>query len=194
MPISYQAQYTESFSDFCQRHSADDAQLFGVLSAMPADLNQVTFETRFKQRNWHKEIGSETEELFIMQMAVKFDEVINRYKWKIEKFHTKISTMLDRYDSVNITDTDTNSGTDSSNLEAKQYLNPINGGNTGYLTDKRIDDNSFTHGKVVTMSRTKILQYAFNDNNATLIKAINDLDSIYEEALEYLDRLFMVIL
>ena len=102
--------------------------------------------------------------------------------------------MLDRYDSVNITDTDTNSGTDSSNLEAKQYLNPINNNSSNILSDKRVDDNSFTHGKVVTMNRTKILQYAFNDNNATLIKAINGLDDIYEEALEYLDRLFMVIL
>lgn len=194
MSESYQGNWTEYFSQFCTRHADEENALFGVLSNMPDDLNNVPFKTRFKQRNWHKEIGSETEELFMMQMAVKFDEVINRYAFKIQSYHNNIANIMKRYESVTVADSDVKTGTDSSNGKTNEFYNPVNDNSSSVLVGKDTSESSVTFGNTKTMNRTRILQFAYNTDNAALIKGVNDLDSVYEEALEYLDRLFMVVL
>ena len=78
MEYTNQANFTEYFSDYLKKFPIPE-----ILNKMPVDDNGISFAQRFKDRNYYKEIGSETEELFTMHLNIKCQEVVNKFLWKI---------------------------------------------------------------------------------------------------------------
>ena len=76
MEYANQANFTEYFSDYLKKFPIPE-----ILNKMPVDDNGISFAQRFKDRNYYKEIGSETEELFTMHLNIKCQEVVNKFLW-----------------------------------------------------------------------------------------------------------------
>lgn len=182
------ANFTEYFSKYLETHDVPSS-----LDKMPLDENGKTFKQRFIERNYYKEIGSETEELFTMHLAIKCDECVEDYYWRIQLFSENYSKLMDRFVSVHNEIKDTNSGTDSSNDTAKHYLNPVDN-QSDKLSDKDSVDRKVIYGK--TIKKVEDLQHAVSwaRSNPEIMKAALDLEDIYTKALASLDCLFMVVL
>ena len=214
------ANFTELFSDYLKSYN-----LPSVLDAMPEDDSGIAFKQRFIDRNYYKELGSETEELFTMHLAIKCTECVNKYLWKINTIQNNRDKILDRlisYENViedkhTGTDIETNSGEDknetinsgSDETNGNDFYNPvidtsdniINKNNASTNYGKKVDNN-ITYGKKLSteygknITRTEKLNYILTNNYSTpeLIEQTNKLNNIYEEALEFLDILFMGVL
>lgn len=235
------ANFTELFSDYLKSYN-----LPSVLDVMPEDDSGIAFKQRFIDRNYYKELGSETEELFTMHLAIKCSECVNKYLWKINIIENERDKILDRLvnyqnevndtysgnDEESNTGTDTVKNTDSGNdvvdtvnsgndtTNGNDYYNPVIDTSSDNIINKNKSDttygrkvneqtkygkvtdvnttygkkNTITYGKKLT--RIEKLNYVLTNNYSTpeLIEQTIKLNNIYEEALEYLDILFMGVL
>lgn len=187
--------FTEYFSQYLVKYS-----LPAILQEMPNDLLGVTFVDRFTNRNYTKEIGCETEELFAMMIDIKAHECVNKYSWKIELFKNNYNSLLDTYittvKSGSDSYTDTDNETQSNESNVYNYLNPlINSSETleshSKQTDSQTKADSLTHKRTYTESDGKILTAKSKPEIMESMLKVND---IYEEALAYMDCLFMELL
>ena len=184
MEYANQANFTEYFSDYLKKFPIPE-----ILNKMPVDDNGISFAQRFKDRNYYKEIGSETEELFTMHLNIKCQEVVNKFLWKITIFNEKKNKLYDRY--VNLTEdyTDTFSGNDT--VTDKEYYNPQTD-NSDNIINK--NDSKTDYGKIETIHRNKDTVVTMFKSNPEIMNAIIEFNNVYENALEYLDVLFMGVL
>lgn len=169
----YQAEYSETFGDFLLNNGGDD-YLKRVLANYPAFVvGEVTidFVPLFKNRNFYKEIGSETEELFRHNLERLADEVYTRNAIQINAYLAQADTFTQR--SIDDTDTTTDFA----------YLNPV-------------DAPAVINNQAKLAGATK-RTYDFkvwlggNKSNAELVKEIADLYALYNDMLDSFDILFL---
>ena len=169
----YQAEYSETFGEFLLNNGGDD-YLKRVLANYPAFVvGEVTidFVPLFKNRNFYKEIGSETEELFKHNLERLADEVYTRNAIQINAYLAQADTFTQR--SIDDTDTTTDYA----------YLNPV-------------DAPAVINNQAKLAGATK-RTYDFkvwlggNKSNAELVKEIADLYALYNDMLDSFDILFL---
>lgn len=153
----------------------------------------VTFADRFIKRNYYKEIGSETYELFEMHLANGSYEVATLFGDKIRTQLDNFNKLYERF--IEVEESDTYDETSSDKRELKDYYNPVV--NTFTESNANIDtassdDNTYTKEFTETRKRAKL--YSFLKTNPQLMDEVNKVEIMYERALEYLDILFMVVL
>lgn len=180
--------FTIYFSDYLKDHEVPS-----VLDKMPEDSNGKSFKQRFIDRNYYKEIGSETEELFTMHLAIRCDECIEDYLWKIQLFNDNYQKLMNRYIDVHNEFDTQNDGEDKSNSEVKNYLNPLDD-QSDVLDSKGKQDNSYEYGKHTHRTEDRQHAVSWARSNPEIMKASLELEDIYTKALESLDNLFMEIL
>ena len=169
----YQAEYSETFGDFLLNNGGDD-YLKRVLANYPAFVvGEVTidFVPLFKNRNFYKEIGSETEELFKHNLERLADEVYTRNAIQINAYLAQADTFTQR--SIDDTDTTTDYA----------YLNPVD-------APAVINNQAKLAGATKRTSEFKVW-LGGNKSNAELVKEIADLYALYNDMLDSFDILFL---
>ena len=169
----YYAEYTETFGDFLLNNGGDE-YLKKVLANYPAFVvGEVTidFVPLFKNRNFYKEIGSETEELFKHNLERLADEVYTRNAIQINAYLAQ----ADKFTQRSIDDTDIT--TDYA------YLNPVD-------APAVINNKSKLAGATKRTYDFKVW-LGGNKSNAELVKEIADLYALYNDMLDSFDILFL---
>lgn len=169
----YYAVYTETLGDFLLNNGGD-VYLNQVLANYPAfEVGEVTidFVTLFKGRNFYKEIGSETEELFKHNFERLANEIYTRNAIQINAYLAQADSFMQR--SIDDTDTTTDYA----------YLNPT--------------DAASVIGEQAKLAGATKREYAFkvwlggNKSNAEMVKDVADLYALYNNMLDAFDILFM---
>ena len=126
------------------------------------------FLDRLIDRFKYREIGSETVELFTHNWKNTCKEVMSLYNKKllmqIEKFDDLYSRII----------------TENGTITDELYYNPINGNNEKLQSKTK---NTYE----------KTRSYGFLYNNAQIMKAVNDVEIIFEKMTEYFEPLFMAV-
>ena len=169
----YPAEYTETFGDFLLNNAGDE-QVKKVIANHPAPLlGEVTidFVPLFKNRNFYKQIGSETEEYFAHNLERLADEIYTRNAIRINAYLAQ----ADKFTQRSIDDTDTT--TDYA------YLNPVD-------APAVINNQAKLAGATKRTSDFKVW-LGGNKSNAELVKEIADLYALYNDMLDSFDILFL---
>lgn len=132
-------------------------------------LYEFYMDEMFNERNYYKEIGAETDELFSHYFKVVVKEALVLYYDKITIQIENIDKLMDRVVQENY---------DRSN---ELYLNPID------TNSPQLDSYTHDHGY-----NEKV--YGFFKSNPEIMKAINELEIMYMSALEYMDKVFLGVL
>ena len=176
----YQAEYTETFGEYTETfgdfllNNGGDEYLYRVLANYPAFVvGDVTidFVPLFKNRNFYKQIGSETEEFFAHNLERLADEVYTRNAIRINAYLAQADTFTQR--SIDDTDTTTDFA----------YLNPID-------APAVINNQAKLAGATKRTSDFKVW-LGGNKSNAELVKEIADLYALYNDMLNSFDILFL---
>lgn len=182
------ANFTIYFSQYLKNHEVPSS-----LDRLPADENGKSFKQRFIERNYFKEIGSETEELFSMHLAIRCDEVVEDYGWRIKIFSENIDKLMDRYIPTHNVTVIANEGSDTSEGNNEHYYNPLNA-QSGTLSDNDKVGSTLTYGKTTTETIDRQHAVSWARSNPEIMKEIMALEDVYETALKSLDTLFMAVL
>lgn len=183
------ANFTELFSEYLKTHEVPS-----VLDKLPPDESGKTFKERFIERNYYKEIGSETEELFEMHLQIRCDECVEDYSWRIKLFNDNLDKLMLRYIETHNEDTRTFSGIDTNSVEDKNYFNPADENNSEMISDKSKSDGTISYGKTERYISDRQHAVSWARSNPEILKASLELEDVYTKALASLDDLFMVIL
>ena len=166
-------EYTETFGDFLLNNGGDE-YLYRVLANYPAFVVGdviIDFVPLFKNRNFYKQIGSETEEFFSHNLERLADEIYTRNAIRINAYLAQ----ADRFTQRSIDDTDTT--TDYA------YLNPVD-------APAVINNQAKLAGATKRTSDFKVW-LGGNKSNAELVKEIADLYALYNDMLDSFDILFL---
>lgn len=206
----YQGNFTTYFSTWLKDKSTEvDGEtiyenvekvksLFQLMPDIPftkrtGEIETMTFAERFMERNWYKEIGSETFELFEMQLTIKSREVASLFAEKIRSQLEHFSKLYDRF--IEVTDSNSHNDSGESDGSSKGFYNPVtlefNESNSN-IDNASKTNNSYSNNSTDTFVRNKM--YSFLKTNPQVMEEVNKVEMIYEKALSYLDTLFMVVL
>lgn len=185
-----QSNFTETFVEYVNHELERIGKAGGNVSLvmpnelndMPADARGTSFVDRFWTRNCYKEIGSETEELFRIHLNIAAQEVNEMYAQKILNFHSILQEDF-RGAPVTLKRTEqlvTEGG------QSNQYLNPINANEKKVLAGTA----DYTKANNWTESRE---HYNYTLTDAERYEHVAELDNMFEAALRYLDKLFMMV-
>ena len=161
------ALYTETFGDFLERNESSEiwqaiVTKFAKFPTFNLQLLNFSMYDLFKEKYDVREIGAETESLFVHFVNDKLNEVLVQYAPKINLYLENFSKLLDRKITLanNSTDTrvmdrtinttDTGDITHDDNENKSTYLNPINavagtGSDRTATRDNVTRDNTETH-------------------------------------------------
>lgn len=199
------ALYTETFGDFLARNEDSEIwqaivskfAMFPIFSLQALDFDMYTL---FKEKYDIREIGGETESLFVHFVNDKTNELLVKYAPKIALYVDNFAKLLDRKITLanNSTDTrvmDRTIGTDE-NKAVK--LNPINAtaGDGSSRTATREDlqtdvdeDSTYT----LTYYGSKEQALLFFKSNPELMQKALEIRDIYLDALNEYEPCFMGI-
>lgn len=169
--------YTETLAEFLQHQEGtkelQDIQakfaLFPKFNLYNLDIDMWAM---FKEDNLYREIGAETEHLFMHYLNRLTDNLLIKYVPKISIFIAKFNELFDR--KVKLVEGTT--GT--------YFLNPMQQNNTENLI---IQDVSKYEGN-------KEQAYSYFKSNPQIMKEILELQDIYNNCLEEFSKLFMGVL
>lgn len=190
------ALYTETLETLLKNkhygEESQDSSLTEVLDLMSKFPNFVfgeninfSMKDLFIQKYDIREIGAETEELFIHFWRERTNELIMKYAPKMQKW-------LDNFDdlfkfTVKLSKKQTREGTD--NNKNTYYLNPVNA-ITENLKIQDVDksDSGFEHE---INEERDVLQSVWGKTRADIMEKILDLKNIFNDCLEEFETLFM---
>lgn len=175
------AQYTEVFEDYLRTHDIEGVENYFTLTIKPKfnyfptfslveDFN-ISFYEIFKERYDLREIGAETEELFEHYLNETINEAITKFIPKINIFIANFNELFSRKVKL------------EEQGENKFYLNPVN--------------NTVTSNKQQSASRydgSREHVYGYFKSNPEIMEGILKLRDIYNEAVDYFDKVFMSVL
>lgn len=183
------AQYTKIFSDFLEEK--EDSQEwqniknnFDKFPTFEVGNNQeISLYNNFKVFYYNREIGSETDDIFIKNVERTLYSNILRYYQKIQIISQNFNDLYNRKIELSKTiNTD-----ETSEDENKYYLNPINSG-ANRLNNKDEYSNTFESEKTETY---EILSGAMFKTNADLMKTILEINTLYDDIIRNFDICFM---
>lgn len=139
---------------------------------------ETTIKALFIQRNFFKDIGSETEFLFKHNLESLINSALSLYNAKLKIIQDNIENVLKR------TVTETTKGTNETARTNETFLNPVNT-NASKLTDKTATTATANYDEV------KEKTFAYAKSNPELIQETMKLNTVINNILEYLDRAFI---
>lgn len=168
------ALYTEVFSDFLDRNEdSEEWQIiknkFDTFPIFNLVFTNVSMYELFKEKYSIMEIGSETEEIFIYNVNNKVNELLVKYKPKIDLYLSNFNTLMDRKIAL------------SESGENHTLLYPINNVNGKNATG-------------VNFTGTKEQALLFFKSNADMLEQVMNIKDIYLDALQEFESCFMGIL
>ena len=188
--------YTETLETLLEHkhygEESQDSSLTEVLNLMekfPAfvfgeDI-ELEMKTLFIQKYDIREIGAETEELFLHHWREKTNELLMKYAPKMQKWLDnfddlfKFTVKLER-------DITTNTSTNDKNT---YYLNPVNA-NTTNLKVQDVDDNQ-SQVAISTHGERDVLQSVWGKTRADIMEKILNLKDIFNDCLSEFETIFM---
>lgn len=165
--------YTETFEDFLTRNEQSQAwqnvkAMFDKVPSFTFDDTTISVYDMLKLRYCLREIGAETESIFVHHVTDTIEENFVKYVAKIKLWKDNFESIADRKFVLNET---------SNNLS---FLNPIS------------SDSSRTNGKSTFVSDK---EHAINQNisNAQLLEEAMSVRDIFNEFIDRFDNCFMEI-
>ena len=192
---NFPALYTETLKELLQNKGygteSQDSALTEILSLMEKipnfifgeDIN-LSMKDLFIDKYDIREIGSETEELFLHFWKETTQELIIKYV-------PKIQTWLDNFNELfKFTVQLTATHTDNSTNDNLYYLNPVS--TTG--TNLKVQDKSTnTENRTITNTRD-VLQSVWGKTRADILEKILEIKNIYYDCLNEFESLFMGVI
>ncbi len=188
--------YTETLETLLKnKHYGEESQdsslteILGLMAKFPnfvfgEDIN-FSMTDLFMKKYDIREIGAETEELFMHFWREKTNELLMKYAPKMQKWLEnfddlfKFTVKLER--DENYTDTDNNQNT--------YYLNPVNGTTTN-LKVQDVDKSENTNVRYAHSSRD-VLQSVWGKTRADIMEKILNLKDIFNDCLAEYETIFM---
>ena len=188
--------YTETLETLLKNkhygEESQDSSLTEILELMAKFPNFVFGEDinfsmtdLFMKKYDIREIGAETEEMFMHFWREKTNELLMKYAPKMQKWLEnfddlfKFTVKLER--DENYTDTDNNQNT--------YYLNPVNGTTTN-LKVQDVDKSENTNVRYAHSSRD-VLQSVWGKTRADIMEKILNLKDIFNDCLSEYETIFM---
>ena len=133
----------------------------------------------FIKRNLLKDIGSETEEMFLHNLSILIDEALVKYNHKLKLLNDSYNKLLERKIVEN------KSGTSNSNNENKNYYNPMNENDTSVIYNKNKYNRENSYNESVDKS------FGYWKTNAELVKIALEIENVVFNVLTHLDTAFI---
>lgn len=146
------------------------------------DLN---FTTLFMEKYDIREIGAETEELFMHHWRETTNEILIKYVSKINMWIEHFNELF--LFKVTLNSRDENRHTDKTTNT--YYLNPINKSITD-LKVQDVDENN-NNGSTTLIKERDVLQSVWGKTRPHILAQILDLKDIYLDCLEEFESIFM---
>ena len=207
------ALYTETLEEFLERNEEGEVwqalvQKFNKFPAFNLSALNFNFYDLFKDKYEIREIGAETESLFVHFVKDTLNETLIAYVPKIDLYLANFSKLMDRKISLTQNYVDervmdrTIAGTEDDNEKKTVALNPITNlsgvGNARSATVDTVtrdnanstdEDSTYT----VTFNGTKEQALMFFKNNPELLEKAMEIRDIYLDALSSFEKCFMGI-
>lgn len=135
-----------------------------------------------------REIGSETEELFLHFWKEKTNELIMKYKPKMDMWLEHFNDLFKFTVQLTVRDISENTG----NNQNTYYLNPVNK-NTTNLKVNDVDKSEATSTKDRTITRD-VLQTVWGKTRADILNKILEVKDVFNDCLEEYETIFMGVL
>ena len=146
---------------------------------------EFSMETLFIQAYDLREIGAETEQLFMHFWREKCNELLIKYAPKISMWLEHFNDLFKFTVKLEIQDNENN----RSKNQNTYYLNPVTT-NTENLKVQDVDKSEDEFHKGRTISRD-VLQTVWGKTRANILQQIFDLENIYLECLYEFESIFM---
>jgi hypothetical protein len=182
--------FTETLDDLLKNKgygtASQDAALTEILSLMGKfpnftfgeDLN-ISMTDLFMHKFDIREIGAETEELFMHYWKERINELLIKYVPKITMWLDNFNDLFKFTVELTTTNNLTNANTNS------YYLNPVNA-NSEKLSNK----DTSTETKTGTVKR-EVLQTVWGKTRAMILEQILNLKDVYNDCLNEFEVIFM---
>lgn len=162
-----------------------------VFSSTRVDLN-INFEDLFLQNYRLREIGSETEELFLENWKRILNKAIINYVPKIDMWLENFKNLFKFTVQLTYSEETSGEGSESGSGDNTYYLNPVNTNGNLKVNDKNSNSASSSNEYTGNKSYTKdVLQSVWGKTRANLLEQIIELRNIYTEMLDYFEQIFM---
>ena len=197
------ALYTETLSEFLEEHESSEVwqaiiQKFAKFPTFTLQSLNFDMYTLFRDKYDIREIGAESESLFVHFVNDKLNELLVKYAPKISLYVSNFANLLDRKISLASSSTDTRVldrtvGTDENKNTG---LNPINAVGTDMQTATREsleadvdEDSTYT----IQYYGTKEQALLFFKSNPDLLEKALEIRDVYLDALNEFQPCFMFI-
>ena len=167
----------------------------------------ISMKELFLEKYDIREIGAETEQLFLHFWNERTNELLIEYVPKIDMWLKhfndlfKFTVKLELSEESSRNNTISGEYSDNSSRNKQYYLNPVIDWNTGIIQDKNTDGLETSGENETTGEETKersmsrdVLQSVWGKTRAQLMKQIFELQSIYSECLNAFSTIFMGVL
>lgn len=160
--------YTMFYKDYVDMFGALDLSIFPTIEV---GTNQFNLATMFNSRNEFKEIGAETPALFKKLAERRIQEIALIYLPKLQEWIDHYAELWSREEKHSESTVD------------DYYLNPTISATNTTTAPKLQSTSKSTYNHHISFGQ--------GVSNATMLKEIMDLDSIYYDVLTELDTLFI---
>lgn len=169
--------YTETLAEFLQHQEGtkelqdiqDKFALFPNFDLYNLDINMWEM---FKEDNLYKEIGAETEHLFMYYLNRLTDNLLIKYVPKINLFISNFNTLFDRKLKL------------SGDGKNHYYLNPMQDNTEANIVMQNVTDYNDNRDIALAMFKS----------SPEIMKQIFELQDLYNDCLNEFSKLFMGIL
>ena len=199
--------FTERFEDLLenQGYGTDNqsqslTEILNLMGQFPdfdfqSDAVHIEFNmlTLFIQDYDLREIGAETEELFMHHWRERANELLVKYVPKIKMWIDNFNDLFKFTVRLQLTENKSNSDSSSNSNTNRYYLNPVST-NTENLKVQDVDTSNGANSSSGSMSRgmsRDVLQTVWGKTRAMILQQIFDLQSVYLECLYEFEVIFM---
>lgn len=190
------ALYTETLETLLKNkhygEESEDSSLTEVLELMEkfpsfvfGEDIEFSMKTLFVQKYDIREIGSETEELFLHFWREKTNELLMKYAPKMQKWLENFDDLFKF--TVRLKKTQTREGND--NNKNTYYLNPVTN-DTESLKVQDVDTSKSDFEHEINEERD-VLQSVWGKTRADIMEKILDLKDIFNDCLQEYETIFM---
>ena len=193
------ALYTETLEELLdnqnygeEEQSSSLTEILDLMSKFPKFVFGEDLEFEMKDLFMHKydirEIGAETEELFMHYWRDKTNELLMKYAPKLQMWIDNFKDLFKFTVRLELTDSTSNSDTNQNTY----YLNPVNN-RTENLKVSDVDKSEFSGNRIRTISRDA-LQTVWGKTRADIMAKIFELRDIFNDCLSEYETIFMGVI
>lgn len=184
------AQFTRIFSDFLEEYEDTEvwSEIIAKFNTFPTftvgdGVDQISLYNSFKTIYYNRELGAETENIFIKNVERILEFCLLKYYQKAKLVSDNFANIMNRVAQLEKSVT----VEDSSSDDNKYYLNPINA-QADKLNNR--DKNESTYDSERT-ENYDVLTGAYFKTNADVLKVALEINTLYEDIVRDFDSCFM---